>query len=40
MHPFALTPLYIQPPSIHLKGAGDLKSSGATRAGSNPNLGT
>jgi len=29
MHPFALTPLYIQPPSIHLKGAGDLKSSGA-----------
>jgi hypothetical protein len=29
MHPFALTPLYIQPPSIHPKGAGDLKSSGA-----------
>jgi tRNA threonylcarbamoyl adenosine modification protein YeaZ len=28
-HPFALTPLYIQPPSIHLKGTGDLKSSGA-----------
>ena len=27
-HPFALTPLYIQPPSIHLKGTGDLKSSG------------
>ena len=40
MHPFALTPLYIQPPSIHPKSTGDLKSSGATRAGSNPDLGT
>lgn len=29
MHPFALTPLYIQPPSIHPKSTGDLKSSGA-----------